>query len=203
MRALVLMLTMLPFGAVADWVTEGVAGCSVFVEFAAMDERSHWTGDCQNGKAHGSGVLTSSNGTRIEGEYREGRPFDASGREPIVVLGNGRRLMAMVTYAAGFSTRYGTGPKQPSPEGSSSHAARIASVVRANLVHTSPIAGNPVAVVDVRVDGEGRVLLATIVSSSGVLSWDQAVLRAIEKTGVLPLDGGQIPSRLELAFRPH
>jgi TonB family protein len=201
MHRLLLILAMLPAAALASWIVDESSGCSIFVEFAAMNEKSRWSGACENGKAQGSGVLTSSNGTRIEGDYRDGQPFNARGREPIVVLGNGRRLMAMVTYTSGFATRYGTEPR-PSSEDSASYAARIAAAVRMNLVHSSSIAGNPVAVVDVRVDEAGRILSVTLISSSGVLSWDEAVLKAIDKTGVLPLDGGKIPPRLELAFRP-
>jgi TonB family protein len=204
MRAFLILLALLPSVVLAEWVTDKVTGCAVFVEYAGPTDNVSWTGPCENGRAHGVGVFTSTNGTRIEGEFREGRAYNARGKEPLLVLPDGRLPMIDVTYMAGTGTRLGTQLKQQSPAERASYAARIASAVRRNLVHADPIDGNPACVVDVRVDPQGKILSAALVKSSGVSSWDEAVMRALERTGTLPLDVDQkIPPRIELAFRPH
>jgi colicin import membrane protein len=65
------------------------------------------------------------------------------------------------------------------------------------------IAGNPAAEVEVRTSPDGTIISRKLVKSSGVKSWDDAVLNAIDKTEKLPpdTDGRVIPS-LTLGFRP-
>jgi colicin import membrane protein len=42
------------------------------------------------------------------------------------------------------------------------------------------------------------------VSSSGHREWDEAVLRAIDRTGTLPRDAdGRVPPVIEITFRPR
>jgi colicin import membrane protein len=42
-----------------------------------------------------------------------------------------------------------------------------------------------------------------LLASSGSQAWDDAVLRAIDRTEVLPLDEkGKIPSVMDIGFRP-
>jgi colicin import membrane protein len=63
--------------------------------------------------------------------------------------------------------------------------------------------GNPVAEVEVRTAADGTILSSKIIKSSGVTSWDDAVLRAIEKTEVLPRDlDGRVPSPMIIALKP-
>lgn len=120
------------------------------------------------------------------------------------MLGDGRRLIVDVTYQAGMGARYGAQLKQKSAAEISSYASRIASAVRKNIFYGPLIEGNPMAVVHVQVDRQGKILSAALVTSSGVRSWDEAVMSALERTGSLPLDIDQtIPPRLELAFQPH
>jgi len=41
-------------------------------------------------------------------------------------------------------------------------------------------------------------------TSSGVKAWDDTVLRAIDRTGMLPRDtDGRIPSTMVISFRPQ
>ena len=56
---------------------------------------------------------------------------------------------------------------------------------------------------EVKVAPDGTILSRKIVQSSGNKAWDDAVLRAIDKTEVLPRDtDGRVPPVLVLGFRP-
>jgi colicin import membrane protein len=56
----------------------------------------------------------------------------------------------------------------------------------------------------VRVAPDGTILSSKVTKSSGVKAWDDAVVRAIEKTEILPRDtDGTIPPTMTIVFRPH
>jgi colicin import membrane protein len=66
------------------------------------------------------------------------------------------------------------------------------------------ISGNPVAVVKVNVERDGRIIARELVSSSGVKEWDAAVLLAVDKTQRLPVEPNEyLPPVIEFAFRPR
>ena len=49
----------------------------------------------------------------------------------------------------------------------------------------------------------GEILGRKLKRSSGVKAWDDAVLRAIDRTGRLPRDiDGRVPSPMLISFRP-
>ena len=55
-----------------------------------------------------------------------------------------------------------------------------------------------------RADADGKILSRRLVKSSGNPTWDQAVLRAIDRTGTLPRDtDGRVPSALIIGLRPQ
>ena len=63
--------------------------------------------------------------------------------------------------------------------------------------------GNPVAEIQVMRDQSGKILSWEMTRSSGNDAWDNSVMKAVEKTGTLPLDGnGYIPPRISFSFRP-
>jgi colicin import membrane protein len=65
------------------------------------------------------------------------------------------------------------------------------------------INGNPGAEVEVRADANGTIISRKLLKSSGIKAWDEAVLKAIDKTETLPRDiDGRVPSHLEFTFRP-
>ena len=75
--------------------------------------------------------------------------------------------------------------------------------VKPNIVFSDLVSGNPSAEVDVRLAPDGTVVGRTLRKSSGVTSWDDAVLRAIDRTEVFPRDvDGRVPSSMTLVFRP-
>ena len=66
------------------------------------------------------------------------------------------------------------------------------------------MAGNPVASVEVKVAPDGTIVGRRLTRSSGVPAWDEAVLRAIDKTEVLPRDvDGRVPPSMLIDFRPR
>ena len=95
-------------------------------------------------------------------------------------------------------------PSATSAGPSAAYTGRIRARIKPNIVFTEQlIPGNPVAKVEVRCAADGRIISVKLVSSSGVVAWDAAVLRAIDRTEVLPLDErGKVPPML-LEFRPN
>ncbi|HEX6017186.1 MAG TPA: cell envelope integrity protein TolA [Burkholderiaceae bacterium] len=96
----------------------------------------------------------------------------------------------------------GTAVRESGP--SASYAGRIIARVKPNIVLTDEVPGNPVARVEVRCAPDGTIIGRRLVKSSGNKEWDDAVLRAIDRTEVLPRDiDGRVPSSIEIDFRPR
>jgi colicin import membrane protein len=112
---------------------------------------------------------------------------------------NLRRIQGMAG-ASGEAGSTGTAKQSSGP--SASYAGRIVAAVRPNVVFTDTVPGNPIADVEVRTLPDGTVAARRIVKSSGVPSWDEAVLKAIDKTVKLPRDeDGRVPGTLIIGFR--
>jgi len=109
--------------------------------------------------------------------------------------------MQELAEATGGPSAKGTALRSSGP--SDSYAGRIRARVRPNIVFTDDIAGNPKAEVEVRVAPDGTITSTKIVKSSGVKSWDNAVLRALDRTETLPRDAdGRVHTPLLIEFRP-
>jgi len=85
---------------------------------------------------------------------------------------------------------------------SASYAGRIKARVKPNIVFSDSLPGNPAAEVQVTLAPDGTVIGRRITKSSGVQAWDDAVLRAIDRTAVLPTDNGKVYP-MTLIFRPN
>ncbi len=102
----------------------------------------------------------------------------------------------------GAPSSTGTAAREAGP--SASYAGRIKARIKPNIIVTDDIPGNPTATVDVRVGPDGTIISHRLLKSSGVGAWDEAVLRAIDKTGQLPRDvDGRVPSAMVIEFRPR
>lgn len=111
-------------------------------------------------------------------------------------------LQRMMSSLGGGSGGPGAAPRSSGP--SAGYAGRIIARVKPNIVFTETIQGNPQAVVEVRCAPDGRIVSRRLVTSSGVAPWDEAVLRALDRTEVLPADGdGRVPSLMQLSFKPR
>ncbi len=115
-----------------------------------------------------------------------------------------QQLKRLLSQAGTGSQESGV-PKGGAAAGSPSagYGDRLRARIRPNIVFTDNVAGNPAAKVEVRTAPDGTILGTRIIASSGNAEWDQAVIRALEKTQSLPRDdNGRVPSPLEITFRP-
>ena len=104
--------------------------------------------------------------------------------------------------ATGGPTDTGTAARSSGP--SAGYAGRIRARIKPNILFSDPVSGNPLATVEVRLAPDGTIIGKRLVKSSGVKAWDDAVLRAIDRTGVLPRDvDGRVPPPFEIDFRPQ
>ena len=111
------------------------------------------------------------------------------------------KRIAGLAGATGAPSASGTEQKSAGP--SASYGGRIRARVKPNIVFTEDISGNPTADVEVRAAPDGTIVGKRLLKSSGVKAWDDAVLKAIDKTEVLPRDiDGRVPSPLIISFRP-
>jgi colicin import membrane protein len=87
---------------------------------------------------------------------------------------------------------------------SASYGGRIRARIKPNIVFTEDVVGNPAATVEVRTAPDGTIVGRTLLKPSGNKAWDEAVLKAIDKTEVLPRDtDGRVPPVLEISFKPR
>ncbi|WP_396431664.1 cell envelope integrity protein TolA [Limnohabitans sp.] len=113
---------------------------------------------------------------------------------------NLQRMQGMAG-ASGGENASGTALKSSGP--SASYGGRLVARIKPNITYTGDAAGNARAEVEVKVSPDGTILSRRIVQSSGNKAWDEAVLRAIDKTEVLPKDtDGRVPPVIVLGFRP-
>ncbi len=116
---------------------------------------------------------------------------------------NIKRMAGLAGAASGSGNERATGSAAQSAGPSAGYAGRIVARIRPNITYTETIPGNPSAEVEVRTAPDGTILSRKLTKASGVKSWDEAVLKAIDKTEMLPRDvDGRVPSTLILAFRP-
>jgi colicin import membrane protein len=114
---------------------------------------------------------------------------------------NLRRMMA---EAGGTGEPSSTGSAARDAGPSAGYAGRIKARIRPNIVLLDSIAGNPVAEVEVRVAPDGHIIGRRLLKSSGVPEWDESVLRAVDRTEVLPRDtDGRVPPTIIITFRPQ
>ena len=113
---------------------------------------------------------------------------------------NLKRMQGMAG-ASGSPNATGTALKSSGP--SASYAGRLVGRIKPNITYPGDVAGNPRAEVEVRVAPDGTIISRRIAQSSGNKAWDDAVLRAIDKTEILPKDtDGRVPPLIVLGFRP-
>ena len=112
------------------------------------------------------------------------------------------KRLAALAGSSGPPTATGTGLQNSGP--SSSYGGRVSAKVKPNIVFTEDLAGNPTAEVEVRTAPDGTIVSRKLLKGSGSKAWDEAVLKAIDKTEVLPRDtDGRVPSVMVISFRPR
>jgi colicin import membrane protein len=96
----------------------------------------------------------------------------------------------------------GTAARNAGP--SANYLGRVVARLKPNLVLTDSIPGNPAVEVDIRCAPDGTIISRRVTKSSGSQAWDDAVLRAIDRTGTLPRDtDGKTPPLIPITWRPQ
>ena len=182
------------------WVETDRPNCVADVFFPAKYERLTWSGQCVDGKASGQGTLISSSGTRLEGTFRGGIVQDAKGRISMP-RADGQRVLIGATFKGGQGDFYHL---KKEPADSQAYARRIAQTFRSEIIFTEKPSMNPVAVVELLVEPDGKVASSRLSEPSTLASWDTAVMNAVAKVVYLPSDtDGIVPPRMILEFRRY
>jgi colicin import membrane protein len=112
---------------------------------------------------------------------------------------NLKRMLGQIASSPG-----GRGTASADAAPSASYAGRLVRAIKPNIVLTDTIVGDPAAEVEVRAAPNGTVIGRRLLKSSGSKEWDEAVLRAIDRTETLPRDtDGRVPATLVISFRPR
>ncbi len=111
--------------------------------------------------------------------------------------------MAGAVGATGSPSATGDALRASGP--SASYGGRIIARVKPNIVfNPDDVSGNPVAEVEVRTAPDGKIMSRKLIKSSGNKAWDEAVIKALDKTDTLPRDtDGTIPTMMVLGFKPR
>jgi colicin import membrane protein len=114
-----------------------------------------------------------------------------------------KRMAALAGAAPANTGSGGNGNAAKSAGPSSSYAGRVVGKIKPNITFTETISTNPRALVEIKTAPDGTIVSSRLLQSSGLKSWDDAVLNAILKSETLPKDiDGRVPSTLEIGFRP-
>ena len=109
--------------------------------------------------------------------------------------------LARLSSMAGTAGQTGEAARASGP--SANYAGKVVGAIRPNIVFTDVVQGNPAAEVEVITNPAGDIVGRKLRTSSGSPAWDDAVLRAIDRTGALPRDtNGRVPSPMLIRFRP-
>jgi colicin import membrane protein len=111
------------------------------------------------------------------------------------------KRIAGLAGATGAENATGTAMRASGP--SDSYGGRIRARIKPNIVFTEEAVNNNPAEVEVKCAPDGTIVGFKLVKSSGNKAWDDAVLKAIQKTEILPRDtDGRVHSPLLISFKP-
>lgn len=113
------------------------------------------------------------------------------------------QITRMMGQAGASGGPQSTGTAQQSSGPTPGYGAKVAARIKPNVVFTDVAPGNPRAEVEVRTAPDGTITSRKLTKSSGNAAWDEAVLRAIDRTSSLPRNtDGRVPSSLVIGLRP-
>ncbi len=137
-----------------------------------------------------------------ERKQREQEEREAKAEEDRLAQQREANLRRMMGQAGGTGSPGSTGTAAQSAAPSTAYAGRLIARIRPNIVYTGDAPASATAEVEVTAAAAGTIISRQLVKSSGYKEWDEAVLRAIEKTPSLPRDtDGRVPDRLTISFR--
>ena len=121
----------------------------------------------------------------------------------------GRLVLASLTLSvesthATPTTAEAVNPIVLEKPGPSSYGEIVSLKIKSHIrIDRLPVNNTPAEVL-VEVASDGAVLSAKLKTSSGDVSWDAAVVRAVYETAKLPVDEqGHVPRILDIVFRPY
>jgi colicin import membrane protein len=136
---------------------------------------------------------------------KEAREKEARERAEAEKLAKQREenLKRMMGQAGATGAPQATGSAQRDAGPSASYAGLIIARVRPKIVFTESVPPTIRAEVEVRAAADGTIVGKRLVKSSGSKEWDDAVLRAIDRTETLPRDtDGRVPPVITIGFTP-
>ena len=134
-------------------------------------------------------------------EQKEAKPSPADTKKLEAMRQENMKRIAGMAGATGDENATGTAQRSAGP--SDSYGGRIRGRIKPNITFTEDITSNAPAEVEVRCAPDGTIVGKKLIKSSGNAAWDNAVLKAIDKTEILPRDiDGRIHSPLVISFRP-
>lgn len=134
-------------------------------------------------------------------EQKDAKPSSADVKKLEAMRQENMKRIAGMAGATGDENATGTAQRSAGP--SDSYGGRIRGRIKPNITFTEDIASNAPAEVEVRCAPDGTIVGKKLIKSSGNAAWDNAVLKAIDKTEILPRDiDGRIHSPLVISFRP-
>ena len=134
-------------------------------------------------------------------EQKDAKPSPADTKKIEALRQENMKRIAGMAGATGDENATGTAQRAAGP--SDSYGGRIRARIKPNITFTEDITSNASADVEVRCAPDGTIVGKKLIKSSGNAAWDNAVLKAIDKTEVLPRDtDGRIHSPLVISFRP-
>jgi colicin import membrane protein len=141
---------------------------------------------------------------RAAQEQRERQAAEQRQAEQRLAQQREENLRRILGQASGSTSAAATGSAAQDAAPSLAYGSRLIAHIKPNIVFTESAAGNPTAEVEVRTGAGGSIVARRLVKSSGNKDWDEAVLRAIDRTGSLPRDSdGRVPPLLLIKFRPN
>jgi colicin import membrane protein len=140
---------------------------------------------------------------RLERERREAERREKAQAEQLAKLRE-EQLRRITGQAGATGGPQATGTAQRDAGPSANYAGKIIARVRPNIVLTETVPATLRAEVEVRAAPDGAIISRRLIRSSGNSVWDEAVLRAIDRTGDLPKDdNGRVPSSIVIGFKPE
>jgi colicin import membrane protein len=135
-----------------------------------------------------------------EKQQREQAERQAAAQQEELRRKNVERMMSQAG-ATGAPQSTGTAQRDAGP--SANYGGKVKARVQPNIVFTDSLPPGTRAEVEVRAAPDGTITGRRLVKSSGNSAWDEAVLRAIDRTGDLPKDdNGKVPPSIVIGFTP-
>ncbi len=134
-------------------------------------------------------------------EQKDAKQAAEEAKKLEAIRNDNMKRIAGLAGATGAENATGTAMRASGP--SDSYGGKIRARIKPNIVFTEEVTNNNPAEVEVKCAPDGTIVGFKLVKSSGNKAWDDAVLKAIQKTEVLPRDtDGRVHSPLLISFKP-